>query len=749
MALTQVTHVLLDARKDPREGVAWKATLIAPYGYLTGSNQEIIAPAEGVTAADGLISMWLTPVSEIEFAGAVYQLTWQGQSREQSRFFTVPNTGPVNLRAVLTTAPSGGFVTVPVSGPYPVSASSTVNGIVFLMSDGSSLAPVLASPGAAGPPGPPGGGNLNAVSATGGGASALSTAEALSGQPHIPSGVTRVVADTDITMTKPLSFGVSGLLSPSTGRKVTLAGVTAPRGQQLFASGFGGLIRFKPNALGEIPAEWFLPPGSMNLSTFDSAPGLRKAAEAAADVTTVPPTGVYGADYMGGTIVLPRGPMWIDGPVEVYHQVGVRGQGRGASEVNALSAGAKLHAYDPRGNYRGSPIRDLTFNGRNVATYGIHLERTVAASVRNCSVINAITNLYLDGAQQTVIDNVDLLKVTGGTITNLLIDRSSRNMLATGGTWKNADYGIYITQSTLGVTDGGSADSIIRPSGITVAGTVIENQRLHNIVVDAGSGILFRDGPSSGAGNGIVGDPGEKMPPIRIAGRLEPVAVGQPASTSRNRVQVTFDNWDINGTGAAYGIDARVGVDLAGNPITATAKPRVDISIRGRKSWTATTALVLADEHGVNVSPDQYVKGTNEATPMVALTAAAVTAGKVLLDVLDYRAGVVALPFTGAVGDTSTDALPIPPGSYEILSFVVRTPANVTGTALSVDLKRNGVSVWVTANRAAVSVGASIGRAGVPILAQAILGRDDAITVSGTGPAAQRFTALLTLRALP
>ncbi len=749
MPLTEVRHVLLDARKDPREGVAWKATLIAPYGYLTGSNQEIIAPAEGVTGADGLISMWLTPVAEIEFAGAVYQLTWQGQAREQSRFFTVPATGPVNLRAVLTTAPSGGYVTVPVTGPYPVSASSTVNGIVFLMSDGSSLPPVLASPGATGPAGPAGGANLNTVSSTGGGGAALATADALLGQPHIPSGVTRVVADVDQTMTKPLSFGVTGLLSPSAARTVTLAGVTASRGQQVFASGFGGLIRFTPNAVGEIPAEWFLPPASMSLNTFNSAPGLRKALEAAADVTTVPPSGAYGTDYLGGTVVLPRGPLWIDGPVELYHQVGMRGQGRGASTVNALSAGAKLHAYDPRGNYRGSPIQNLTVNGRNIATYGIHLERTVAASVRNCALINSLTNLWLDGAQQTVIDNVDLLNISGGTVTHCLINKSTRNFLAIGGTWKFAlGAGVEISQDQVGATDGGAADTVVRPSGITIQNTIIE-ENYDNILILAGDEIVFRDGQSSGGGNRIVGDPNEFRPAARIRGALQPVAVGEPASTSRNRVQVTFDNWGLNGGGAAYAIDAQPGLNRANSALTATVKPPMDISVRGRRPWSAQTALVLADEHGVKVSPDSFVKGVTATVPVVALTAAAVTAGKVPLDVLDYRAGVLALPFTGAVGDTSADALPIPPGSYEILSFVVRTPANVVGTELSVDLKRNTVSVWAVADRAVVSVGARIGRAGVPVLAQAIMVRDDSITITGTGPAAQAFTAVLTLRALP
>jgi len=111
LALTAVLHVLLDAEDQPRTGVLVTAELVAPYGYLAGSNEEVIDAVIEESDDTGLVTLNLIPTSQYVWQSAVYKVTWDGLANP--KFITVPTTGPVNLIGVLTAPPAAGPVTIP------------------------------------------------------------------------------------------------------------------------------------------------------------------------------------------------------------------------------------------------------------------------------------------------------------------------------------------------------------------------------------------------------------------------------------------------------------------------------------------------------------------------------------------------------------------------------------------------------------------------------------------------------------
>jgi len=154
MALTEVRHVLVDARKLPRTGVRVTARLYAPNGYIVGTNQEIVEEVTEVTGPTGLVSLWLTPQSEIEYVGSVYEITWRGQ--DKPRYVSVPNTGPVNLRNILASPPDlGGGGTV-IAGRGITSTAVVAGKLIVTYTDGTTQDAGTVNPGPAGTNGAPG-----------------------------------------------------------------------------------------------------------------------------------------------------------------------------------------------------------------------------------------------------------------------------------------------------------------------------------------------------------------------------------------------------------------------------------------------------------------------------------------------------------------------------------------------------------------------------------------------------------------
>lgn len=159
MALTEVRHVLLDAGDNPRTGVKVTATLIAPYGYLTGTDDEVVDPIVGVTDDAGRVSLLLIPTGEYVWASAVYRIDWDGL--ETPKYITVPAAGPVNLADWLTTPPAAGPVSVPVAGAAGRGiASTTYNAGTGLVTvnytdalNPSTFTMAQGTPGAGGPTG--------------------------------------------------------------------------------------------------------------------------------------------------------------------------------------------------------------------------------------------------------------------------------------------------------------------------------------------------------------------------------------------------------------------------------------------------------------------------------------------------------------------------------------------------------------------------------------------------------------------
>ncbi|MDQ3782781.1 MAG: hypothetical protein M3349_07580, partial [Actinomycetota bacterium] len=166
MALTEVRHTLTDVEQQPRTGVKVTARLIAANGYVVGTNQEIIHSVTRVTDSTGLVKLMLTPQSEIEYVGSAYEVTWAGLVKP--KYISVPPTGPVNLRNILTTPPDlgGGGVGGVVSGRGVTSTAVVAGKLIVTYSDGTTQDAGTVNPGPAGAQGPTGPAGANGTGTT-------------------------------------------------------------------------------------------------------------------------------------------------------------------------------------------------------------------------------------------------------------------------------------------------------------------------------------------------------------------------------------------------------------------------------------------------------------------------------------------------------------------------------------------------------------------------------------------------------
>lgn len=615
-----------------------------------------------------------------------------------------------------------------------------------------------------GTPGTPGASSFTSVAyAAGNQSSTITTADATALGAGLAAGDHAI--STNLTLTKPLTLLPGATISPTAGVTLTLAGLKIAAGQRAFGD-FGGLLRL--GRLGYIDLDWFIPSTATDEgSTYDITTALQRAIDAAAEITIPPayppPSPAYAANQLGGLVRFPRGVLRQDGQVTWWYGVTASGTGRHSSIVRALSASMNWRIYDPRGNPRRDPFSMLQIDGNGVATVGVTMERGTGAALHDMSVNNCILCIWMNGCQQAELRNVDVLNSLGPGQIGVQIDRSARNIKISKGTFKLfKKYGLYITQSDFGATDGGSADTIITPQGIEVDGTIIESNMLHNIAINAGAEIIFQNGQSSGAGTqnypggpagtGIAGDPNRYREPIRIA------AQNTPGGTPLSRIDVSFRNWGINGAQASYGIDARTldrvdtlagdGTITAGSAVSNTSAPTVKITLDGDRGYSGVVAGVLLDDRS-----KLYPNRLQGVTPVAAKT---VGATKPLADLVSYRAGVVWVTYQGVVGTELGDALPIPPGTYEVLSHTVRTPANVATTALTISMKRKSADgatnalMWLITGSPPpapiVAVGSSLATAGTIVTAQAVINNGDSITKTATGDAGQRYTGVLVLR---
>ncbi len=626
-------------------------------------------------------------------------------------------------------------------GPYPVLVNyDAATGMATLTLSNGQVTPPFGPLSGSGAPGPAGPSDYTTVvytSSTTNDRTAIVTADAGTKPSRLAPGSHLITSD--MTLTKTLDMPEGALLNIPSGITVTLAGISGPRTQKKVGA---GKLRFTPGAIDHLPVEWFLDTRQMSLSTYDSGPGLREAALCAADMGTTPPSGAYPTTYMGGMLSFPRGPMYASGEIRLYNGTGMIGQGRTATSLRALDAAFSVLVYDERGNQRCAPILNMQIDGRGLATNPFHMRRAYGLAVRDVAIINGVLNAWVDGSQQCLFDNVDLLGVTAGaTTTNLIVDRSSRNFVMSSGTVKGATQdNVYITQSLTGETDSGQADAINRPLGIRFDGVICENAGRYNYAIDAGGEVFITNGKSAGAG----------VAPLRIAARVAPVLTG--TSTAINTVQVTVQDQGLNGGALPYAVVSdrlRTVDNTLIDTAVVTSFPLATLTVQGRKAWSAATAFAQTGAF-TKISPDEFINGTS-GVPIWVGNADAVTAGLTKYDVINYGAGLLPISFTDDVGSTENDGIAIPPGTWEIWEFIVTT-STAPASPLTVSLLRNGNPIWTVANRATVTAPATLGSAGAPIAAQALLTHNNIITVVGSSADAstgQRFVGTMVLRALP
>ncbi len=724
MALTEVRHTLVNAKREPREGVAWTAQLIAPYGYLTGSNQEIVASVEGITEADGLISMFLTPVSEVEFTGAVYRLTWQGQNREQARWFTVPNTGPVDLRSVLTAEPVDGVVVLPVTG---VGISSmvipttgpTAGHLIVTYTDASTQDLGVVNPGPKGDPGP-GGGSLNTVALTGTGNAELTAADGLAGNPHL-AGVRTV--STATTLTKTLSVASGGMLKPASGITVTLPDVIAGR-YQIFDLSLGGTIAFSNGASKPKP-EWF------GVTFNDVGTGVTNGDALRAMAAMFALVGAGSVDWpMYGTC------RWT-GLVQWDTGVGWQGPGKSALILKAMDAAAQMYFYSAAvsGQRRGD-VSGFTIDGNGVAELPMRVRRGAGLTFTDIRVWNGRVNCSIDGVQNSSFYSCDFLNNGAFTDYSLRIDEGSQHLHFFSGTVKDANLAcLYVTQSVAAET--GQAD---QPENINFWGTVIERASTGiSVLIDAGNPVKFHAMSMSALGS-LTG------PRVKLRRRMKPDGV------SCYRTSVVLDDVDLSSTSTTYAIDAKA-ISTASPPAGATwasaitpaaSYPIAKLKLsEGGVRPAAVTGYVEADQ-GVEVS------GTLidlQLYKPIVVPAAGST--KVKLDHLIYNHGTLTVEFSG----TGTGALVT--GDYvwpvlfpcEILSTTVSTRLAPTGTVTAIPL-RGSTEIYLTGDRPVLTTADTTNTALNAIEAQRILTKGDRIRVDTQAPTGQPVTVVIRVRRL-
>lgn len=681
MALTEVTHVLLDAEKTPRTGVEVTAELVAPYGYLTGTNQEVIDPVTEVTDSTGLVSLTLIPTSEFVYLSAVYKVTWEGAVR----WITVPPVGPVNLIDVLTQAPAVGPATVPVVA-RSITEGSYINAAGRLILTFSS-APLTQDVGVVNPgPAGPAGGSLNPVSTSGAGSAALTAADALVGQAHLPAGLVARTVLTSVTLTKPLSVPPGASVQPASGVVLTLAGVTAGR-YKIFDLTAGGTVAFAEGTAEVVFPEWW--GAKFDNVTLGTPNGDAIRAASAACLAAG-----------GGVVSFPAGTAKISGKITFGHKVSPRGPGKAVCTLRCTDAAAQVECYDANTDQRRSSTGGFTVDGNHISLLPMVTRMGADMEYRDIKVLNGQTNWLRSGIQNSTYINCDSLNTGIFTQFCLVDDLGVQNTSWYGGTIKDATVAcVYVTQS-----GPSNAPTTLQCENNHFYGTVIERSDGNSILFDAGTLYGFHNLPTSGT---------SANPRVVLRRRLKPDGL------STYRTSLWFDNCNING--AAYAVDARAATStgapatyLAGVPAPTWSAaltpigsfPVAELRMSGPTPISASTACVQVDD-GVEVKVGDLLTRSNPTiVPMFAKTGT-----KPLPQVARYSGAlVVPFAFPGTLTVT-TDAAGLPfylDGDYELLwvRMGLRDSPLGTGSQVRVDINKNNTTVYpVQTNRPTILAG--------------------------------------------